>query len=69
MNKAKPVIDYKLCMACGICAGECPFSCIVMRKTDIDTYRKAYPVLDDYYTCIGCGRCKKVCPMEAVRMT
>lgn len=67
-NTKKPVIDYANCMACGICSGDCPLSCIVLRKTDIDSYHKAYPVLDDYYLCNGCTRCAKACPMEAIRM-
>jgi len=45
-DKKKPVIDYELCMACGICSGDCPLSCISLRKTDIDRYQKAYPVLE-----------------------
>lgn len=64
----KPVIDYDRCMACGICSGDCPLSCITLRKTTIDAYKKAYPVLDDYYSCTGCTRCQKACPMEAIRM-
>ncbi|MBI4857016.1 MAG: 4Fe-4S binding protein [Acetobacterium woodii] len=67
-NSKKPVIDYANCMACGICSGDCPLSCIVLRKTDIDSYHKAYPVLDDYYLCNGCTRCAKACPMEAIKM-
>ncbi|WP_296560081.1 4Fe-4S binding protein [uncultured Acetobacterium sp.] len=67
-DKKKPVIDYESCMACGICAGDCPLSCIALRKTDIDRYQKAYPVLDEYYRCTGCTRCAKTCPMEAIGM-
>jgi len=67
-NTQKPVVDYTLCMACGICATECPLGCIALRKTDIDSYANAYPVLDDYYLCTGCTRCEKACPMNAIRM-
>ena len=67
-DKKRPVIDYQLCLACGICSGVCPLSCIALRKTDIDRYQKAYPVLDEYYRCTGCTRCAKACPMDAIRM-
>ena len=67
-DKKRPVIDYQLCMACGICSDDCPLSCIALRKTDIDRYQKAYPVLDEYYRCTGCTRCAKACPMDAIRM-
>jgi Pyruvate/2-oxoacid:ferredoxin oxidoreductase delta subunit len=68
-NTKKPIIDYTLCMACGICTGECPLSCIILRKTDIDHHQKAYPVLDDYYLCNGCSRCAKSCPLNAICMS
>jgi len=31
-NTKKPVIDYDVCMACGICSADCPLSCIALRK-------------------------------------
>lgn len=67
-NTKKPVIDYDLCMACGICAADCPLSCLTLRKKNIDAYQNADPVLDDYYLCNGCTRCEKACPMQAIRM-
>lgn len=64
--KKQPVFDYKRCMACGICVQACPVSCLVLSKTDIDSYNKAYPVKEE--GCISCGICENQCPFEAVRL-
>lgn len=68
MNKKHPVIQYQLCVSCGICAQACPVSCLTMTKAGKQgKYKKAFPALTDA-ACTGCGLCMKACPMEAVSM-
>lgn len=67
MQKKLPIFDYDLCIACGICTQECPITSLILGKTDLDAYKKAYPVLSDR-SCIGCALCEKACPMGAIRM-
>jgi len=50
---------YKIsdaCIACGVCASECPVECISEGdgKYEIDAS-----------ACIDCGNCANVCPVEA----
>lgn len=59
-----PQFAYDKCMACGICTSACPISVLVLSKTDVDRYKKAYPVLAD--DCLSCKSCEKACPFEAV---
>ncbi|WP_432667167.1 4Fe-4S binding protein [Wukongibacter baidiensis] len=68
MAKGKPVVDYKTCMACGICIQACPFSCLDSVKTDVDKYKKAYPYLVDKQRCTSCGLCDKACPVSAITL-
>ncbi len=44
------------CIKCGVCAGECPVSCI----TEGDA---KYEINAD--ECIDCGNCANVCPVDA----
>ncbi|HSV55777.1 MAG TPA: 4Fe-4S binding protein [Magnetospirillaceae bacterium] len=69
MAGKRPAYDYGLCMACGICVQACPVSCLELRRTGLDAYRKAYPELARPDTCTSCGICADSCPVEAVRMT
>ena len=66
MNNGKPVINYKECMACGVCIVACPFSCLELSKIGIDKYKKAYPDLVKEDKCTGCGLCAKTCPIEVI---
>lgn len=68
MAKGQPVVDYKTCMACGICIQACPFSCLDLAKTDVDKYKKAYPELVDREGCTSCGLCDKSCPVSAITL-
>jgi len=66
--KKIPQIDYKVCIACGVCYQACPTSCIKLTKTDFDIYRKAYPQVENLASCTGCGICSKVCPIGVITM-
>ena len=44
------------CIKCGVCASECPVSCI----TEGDA---TYEINAD--ECIDCGNCANVCPVDA----
>jgi Formate hydrogenlyase subunit 6/NADH:ubiquinone oxidoreductase 23 kD subunit (chain I) len=65
--KKKPVFDYGICIACGICVQACPVSTLELQKTDVDRYKKAYPEMARE-GCIGCGFCATNCPLDAVTM-
>lgn len=54
----KAVVDVERCIACGICADQCPEGAIVIDKT-------AYI---DPRLCIGCGRCIDECPQDALSL-
>jgi len=63
-----PVIDYAICMACNVCADQCPLTCIEMSKIGDGAFRKVYPVLASPETCTGCSICKNACPVDAITM-
>lgn len=68
MSKGKPTVNYKECMACGICTMACPFSCLDLTRNDIDKYKKAYPELVIREKCTGCGICAMECPVGAIEL-
>lgn len=69
MAKGKPVIDYELCMACGICVQACPFSCLDLEHlVEGALYKKALPKLVAEDKCTGCGICKKTCAVDVIEI-
>lgn len=66
MKKISVIFDYKLCIACGICAQACPTSAINLDNTQVDKYCKAYPTADE--KCTGCAICVNTCPIEAIKI-
>jgi MinD superfamily P-loop ATPase len=59
ITSARPVIDYKKCDGCGICAKKCRFGAMKMVKGK----PKVNPFL-----CEGCGLCEIVCPKGAIKL-
>jgi NADH-quinone oxidoreductase subunit I len=59
------------CVACDICAKECPPKCItIVRDADKDGKPLKKPkVFDiDFSICMNCGICEEVCPFDAIFM-
>ena len=59
------------CVACDICAKECPPKCIyIVREFDKDGKPLKKPaVFDiDFTVCMNCGICEEACPFEAIYM-
>jgi NADH-quinone oxidoreductase subunit I len=59
------------CVACDICAKECPPKCIyiVPEKDEQGRIQKKPAVFDiDYAICMNCGICEEVCPFDAIYM-
>ena len=59
ITSAKPVIDYKKCDGCGLCAKNCRFEALKM----VNGKPKLNPFL-----CEGCGVCELSCPQEAIKL-
>ena len=55
-KKANP--DLSICVACGVCVGQCP-------KGALSVYKGCYAVVDANL-CVGCGLCAKACPANAI---
>ncbi len=59
------------CVACDICAKECPPKCIyIVRDSDKDGKPLKRPaVFDiDFTVCMNCGICEEACPFDAIFM-
>jgi NADP-reducing hydrogenase subunit HndC len=52
------IIDAQRCKKCGICAKNCPTTCISGDKTN--------PYVIDQEKCIKCGACMEKCPFKAI---
>ena len=61
MFKSKKIAQVdNLCVACGTCIRECPFSAISIldgKKAKIDLEK-----------CVGCGKCSKICPASVIEI-
>ena len=68
MNRKIPVVDYGLCMACGICVAACPFGSLDLTAVGRDGSGNAFPELIAPETCTGCGLCAKACPIDCLAM-
>jgi len=63
--------DNLRCVACDICAKECPPKCIyIVREFDKDGKPLKRPaVFDiDFTVCMNCGICEEACPFDAIFM-
>ncbi|PIQ85495.1 MAG: 4Fe-4S ferredoxin [Candidatus Omnitrophica bacterium CG11_big_fil_rev_8_21_14_0_20_45_26] len=59
------------CVACDICAKECPPQCItIVRAQDAQgkPLKKPATFDIDYSICMNCGVCEEVCPFDAIFM-
>lgn len=63
--------DNLRCVACDICAKECPPKCIyIVRDTDEQGRPLKRPkIFDiDFTVCMNCGICEEACPFDAIFM-
>ena len=56
----KAVNDIDRCVACGVCALQCP-------RNAISIYKGCYAVVDAG-KCVGCGLCEKACPAGSINV-
>jgi NADH-quinone oxidoreductase subunit I len=59
------------CVACDICAKECPPKCIyIVREFDKDGKPLKRPAIFDidFTVCMNCGICEEACPFDAIFM-
>lgn len=59
------------CVACDICAKECPPKCIyIVREFDKDGKPLKRPAIFDidFTVCMNCGICEEACPFDAIYM-
>ena len=59
------------CVACDICAKECPPKCIyIVREFDKDGKPLKKPAIFDidFTVCMNCGICEEACPFDAIYM-
>lgn len=57
----KAVNDIDRCVACGVCARQCPREAILIYK---GCYAKV-----DFSKCVGCGLCEKACPAGSINVS
>ena len=56
----KAANDISRCVACGVCALQCP-------REAISIYRGCYAVVDAA-VCVGCGICESACPAGSMKV-
>ncbi|MBQ8402495.1 MAG: DUF362 domain-containing protein, partial [Clostridia bacterium] len=64
---AKPKIQTKICVGCGVCERSCPAHAITMQGQKQDTGSGRRAVIA-YQKCIRCYCCQELCPHGAVGM-
>jgi NADH-quinone oxidoreductase subunit I len=58
------------CVACYLCSGVCPVSCISMQSAErADGRRFAEWFRINFARCIYCGLCEEACPTSAIQLT
>ena len=67
VTSAKPIIDYKKCDGCGLCAKECRFGAMKMVKGKPSAKLRVRPKVNPFL-CEGCGVCEIVCPQKAIKL-
>jgi heterodisulfide reductase subunit A-like polyferredoxin len=60
-------VDEDLCIKCGVCASECVYGAIRLKKDKKNPNKKS-PIIEKYI-CKGCGKCATVCPSKAIKLT
>ncbi len=56
----KAINDISRCVACGVCALQCP-------REAIQIYRGCYALVDEA-KCVGCGMCEMACPAGTIKV-
>jgi len=58
------------CVACYLCSGVCPVSCISMQSAEDENHRRyAAWFRINFARCIYCGLCEEACPTLAIQLT
>ena len=57
------------CVACFLCSGVCPVSCISMEGEERENRRMAKWFRINFGRCIFCGLCEEACPTLAIQLT
>lgn len=58
------------CVACYLCSGVCPVSCISMQSAEREDGRRyAAWFRINFGRCIYCGLCEEACPTSAIQLT
>lgn len=57
-SKKYAAVERNRCVACGVCAKECPMQAV-------SVWKGCYAVIEKDI-CIGCGKCAKSCPAGSI---
>ena len=61
--------DVNKCIACLLCARDCPVDCIVVTGVGKGKERRPDVFTIDFNKCMWCNLCVEVCPVESLYMT